>query len=177
MAERFGLKIHREPKLLSGFALRLGKAAPVMTSSAALAPDAPPQLPASQVRLALDKDGFMVFPPGYANMMARRNDDGISRLTAGRQSMKNLADYLSRLLQQPVVDETGLDGLFDFHLTYATLNALITGDAPPTGNVASDPAPTLVQAIEQQLGLKMEARKLPVEIIVIDHIERTPIEN
>lgn len=180
LAERFQIQLHRVPKTMTGYALRLPAGAPKLQPSPPPPDGEDPNLtPASQIGLTRDKDGFMVFPAGYANMITLRGSDGLSRLTAGRQTMEVLATYLAGRLQQPVIDETGLKGIYDFHLSFATGSGDTPHEDGPEADHSqpSDPAPTLLQAIEQQLGLKMEARKLPVEIIVIDHIERTPIEN
>jgi uncharacterized protein (TIGR03435 family) len=80
---------------------------------------------------------------------------------------------LSRYLKRPVVDKTGLTGRYDFTLHYAP-------DAKPTApgggtsdDVASDPAgPSLFTAIQEQLGLKLEAKKDPLATVVIEHVER-----
>jgi uncharacterized protein (TIGR03435 family) len=85
----------------------------------------------------------------------------------GRKApMARLASYLTRMLQIPVKDETGLAGDFDFELTWES-------DAPPLGS----PDPALVAAaLQEQLGLKLEKRKRPAEILVVDHVEK-PSEN
>ena len=98
--------------------------------------------------------------------------------------MAVLCNWLGVHLQQPVQDETGLAGLYDFHLAFATDSVTPLGRprsndvaAPADELRASDPAPTLPQAVEAQLGLKLELRSVPVDYLVIDHIERKPIEN
>ena len=80
--------------------------------------------------------------------------------------MARLASYLTRMLQIQVADETGLAGDFDFELTWES-------DDPPL----APPDPALVAAVfQEQLGLKLEKRKRPVEILVVDHVEK-PSEN
>ena len=84
----------------------------------------------------------------------------------------------------PVVDGTGLDGAWDFMLTYETArfgNQMARGggaDAGPVG-VAEDPSGSILfaDAIQQQLGLKLEVHKRPEPVLVIDHMEEFPTEN
>jgi len=87
--------------------------------------------------------------------------------------ISGLAKYLESLLVQPVLDKTGLTAKYNFKLTYTpdeTLAAL-----PVPAGVPAD-APSLFTALQEQLGLKLESAKGPVETIVIDHAEK-PSEN
>ena len=83
----------------------------------------------------------------------------------------------SVLLKRPVVDETALTGRYDFHLTWTQL----PGEMNP--GFADDPArnqtgegASLFTAIQEQLGLRLESRKVPADAIVVDRVER-PTEN
>lgn len=82
-------------------------------------------------------------------------------------TMAALTDKLSRLADRPVVDKTTLTGNYEFQLDWAP---------DPTLNDASSGA-SLYTAIEQQLGLRLEARKEPTEVVVIDAIDRVPTGN
>ena len=79
--------------------------------------------------------------------------------------MEALAWGLSRPLRQPVVDKTSIEGTFNIDLTWA-----------PDGE-ADSPLPSIFTALQQQLGLRLESRKVPVEILVIDHLEKVPTDN
>ena len=77
-----------------------------------------------------------------------------------------------------MVDQSGLTGRYDFTLNFtpdATMAALLGGPAPPAG-VNPDAAPDLFAAFQQQLGLKLEPTRAPVDVMVIDKVER-PSEN
>jgi len=94
-------------------------------------------------------------------------------------SMPALAKQLTVMAGQTVQDKTGLTGSYDFTIKYwfAMRTAPTSSEGSPDGQpvpVASEPAggPGLVTAIQQQLGLKMESTKGPVQVVVIDHIER-----
>jgi uncharacterized protein (TIGR03435 family) len=81
-------------------------------------------------------------------------------------NVAGFATYLVNVADRPVVDMTGLDGYFDISLDWR----------PETPQPGNDPRPSIYTAVQEQLGLKLEPRKAPVEFIVIDHIER-PSEN
>jgi uncharacterized protein (TIGR03435 family) len=83
------------------------------------------------------------------------------KVTAHEISVESLAANLSFTLGRKIVNKTGLDGGYDFTLDYA-----------PDGADASDPRPSIFTALEEQLGLKLLPAKGPVDVIVVDHIER-----
>jgi uncharacterized protein (TIGR03435 family) len=87
------------------------------------------------------------------------------RIDAHAVSPQMLAMNLSYTVGRPIVNKTGLEGGYDVALDYA-----------PEGADASDTRPSLFSALEEQLGLKLVSSKGPVDVIVIDHIER-PSEN
>jgi uncharacterized protein (TIGR03435 family) len=93
------------------------------------------------------------------------------KLTAQRISMGTLARNLSGNIGSPVVDMTGIKGVFDLTLEW-TPDA-VQSAAKPEGE-AAEPAlgPSIFNALQEQLGLKLEKQKAPVEMIVIDRIER-----
>jgi uncharacterized protein (TIGR03435 family) len=183
LAEKFGLKVHPETKMMSGYVLTVAERGARMLLSPPLPAVLPPQPESGKPRrFETDKDGFIIVPPGSLYMMSLPPRDGVSRLTAGRATMADLCGYLSRETQRPVVDETGLKGLYDFRLKFASERIAQSGEtadaAPESGlPVASTPAPTLTRAVESQLGLKMQRKMVPADILVIDHIERTPVGN
>ena len=81
--------------------------------------------------------------------------------------MQGLTATLANVTGRPVMDKTGLTGKYDYKLEYA----------PDDNSVEADPTgPSIFTAVQEQLGLKLESAKGPVEIFVIDHVER-PSEN
>jgi len=86
-------------------------------------------------------------------------------LTFWNMDLAHFVLILSRPAGQPVIDKTGLTGVYDFKLSYT-----------PTNDPDSS-LPSFFTAIQDQLGLKLEPQKVPVETLVIDHIDRTPTEN
>jgi len=84
--------------------------------------------------------------------------------------MPMLAYLLSRFeTERPIIDSTGLNGLYEVKLEWTLARQLQNADSPP--------GPSLFTAIDEQLGLKLEARKGPVEILVVDSAEKVPTEN
>jgi uncharacterized protein (TIGR03435 family) len=90
----------------------------------------------------------------------------MTRMHGGNISMHQLVDALSNLLAAPVVDNTGYTAPFDVQLEFTREGALVTDDSPPS----------IFTAIQEQLGLRLEAHKAPAEVLVIDHAEK-PSEN
>ena len=137
----------------------------------------------------MGKDGFPVLPGRGAATMMMMN--GNARMTGSGQSMAGLAEMLSGQLDLPVVDMTGLTGKYDFTLYFAPeagVGMRLPGGIPPppheggpgmpaAGTPDTQSSPPLPTALQEQLGLKLEQQKGPVDLLVIDHLEKTPVEN
>jgi uncharacterized protein (TIGR03435 family) len=78
---------------------------------------------------------------------------------------ERIAGVLAHRVGQPVVDKTGLSGKYDFKLSYAPAN-------DPNSNL-----PDFFTALQEQLGLKLQPEKVPVDFLVIDHVDKIPTEN
>jgi uncharacterized protein (TIGR03435 family) len=131
---------------------------------------------ADRFKLALHPETRQL--PFYALTVAktgpkiRRVEDGQTR-TSGRPgrfqatkiSMHKFADLISNFMKLQVVDETGVEGVFDFTLEWS----------PDEMNPGSESAgASLFTALQEQLGLKLEGRKGPVDVLVVDHMEKAP---
>jgi len=185
LIERFGLKFHRESKEMQGFELVVGKNGPKFKESEPEKPKDPnaeaPPGPGFPQRPAIGKDGFPEMPPGVQGTIMM---NGRARQQWVRAGMDNLATNLSYQAGKPVSDGTGLKGKYDFALFWVTSNGP-PPPPPPAGAAGGDiltPAsdvsgPTLFTAIQEQLGLRLEAKKVTIEIFAIDHIEKTASEN
>ncbi len=93
-------------------------------------------------------------------------------IVATNATMDRFAEILSRQMDLPVVNHTGLDGVFNLRLQWTPESA---GPAtPPEGAVIEEPS--IFTAIQEQLGLRLRAQKVPVEVLIIDHAER-PSDN
>lgn len=173
LTDRCKLAFHRETKELPVYVLTVAKNGPKLQpakkddTNAAMAPPSPP------------RPGGPSVP--YKGRMMRM---GRGQINAQEMRLQVLADSLSEQLGRTVIDKTGLTGTYDFTLTWTpdeSQGQMFKG--PPGGKEAGDGAPppetsgpTIFTAIQEQLGLKLESQKGPVEILVIDHVER-PSEN
>ena len=99
---------------------------------------------------------------------------GAGRIDSPRMPMSTLARLLSRFERQTVLDMTGLPGFYRVKLDWTVENNR-AGASPEPADLGA--GPSLYVAIQQQLGLRLEARKGPVEVLVVDSVARTPAEN
>jgi uncharacterized protein (TIGR03435 family) len=170
LADRFKLKLHKETKELAIYSLgiakngpKLKKAAPDPPPDANDATDGPPS--AGGGKIAKDAEGYPVLRPGMTMAMA-----GDRARIANQEYMQWLVDMLAGQTGRPVVDATGLTGKYDFALYWIP--------RPPDTPPLEDPAgPDLFAALQQQMGLKLEPKKGPVEVLVVEHAEKIPIAN
>jgi uncharacterized protein (TIGR03435 family) len=169
LAERFGLVVHHETKVLPIYELVVAKNGPKLKEAAEPPAGQPVQSPGG--RLPVDRDGFLILPAGQPNLAWRFGPGRLAHWTAKGQSMEAFAVALNQGLAagRRVIDKTGLTGKYDFTLYY---EFPIPG-APPS----EDPAPDLDQALQQQLGLRLVEGKAPFDVVVVDHADRVPTEN
>jgi uncharacterized protein (TIGR03435 family) len=113
------------------------------------------------------------------------NVRGTMRMRAKKQTMEQLIAMLSAQVRGPVTDSTGLKGEYDFTLSWTrdldaasvAPSASSESRSPLAGVSGSDSEPTLFGALELQLGLRLDRKKGPIEMLVIDHIEKVPTQN
>ena len=164
LAERFKLTVHHEKKdMVASYDLVVARNGPKFKE--VKAPPPADDAPLEPGPLKTDANGFPVLPRGHGYTMAITHDR--AALHSDEESMPKLAEKLSRQLRQPVTDGTGLKGKYDITLYWVT-------ELRPS---ADEPGPTIFQALQEQLGLKLESRKGPVDMLVVDHIEKVPTEN
>ncbi|HVY91087.1 MAG TPA: TIGR03435 family protein [Bryobacteraceae bacterium] len=159
LAERFRLRVHEEEQLAPAFGLVVDKGGLRMkeATSAPVASGAP-ESP------GFDKDGIAIAPAGQKGLWV--NFGGGRFVIQGHQEgPSDLAEALRDCLDQPVMDETGLTARYDFRLEFAPPNVQEDGSAP-----------SIFTAV-RQVGLRLEQRKVPAKMIVVDHAERIPAAN
>ena len=152
LADRFQLKFHFEKRELPVYAVRLAKTGAKITKS---------------------QDD----PKGIPGWNFGRTASGMT-ITFRNSPMSQFTAVLQNSTDRPVVDQSGLSGRYDFTLTFtpdAAQAALLGGPPPPAGD-NPDAAPDLFAAFQQQLGLKLEPTRAPVDVMVIDKVEK-PSEN
>jgi uncharacterized protein (TIGR03435 family) len=165
LVERFKLKVHSEAREIPVFALvlarsdgRLGSALRKSEVADCTPPTAPGEPPD---RSRFNSCGVMAAGPGRMNFKGVTMD----------AFAKNLSDRVGR----PVVDHTGLTGRYDLDVEFAPQPLRADGADPASVDRPADGAPSIYTAIQEQLGLKVEAHKQSVEVTVIDSVER-PVE-
>jgi uncharacterized protein (TIGR03435 family) len=144
LADRLKLKVHEESKELPIFALVISNGG-------------------SKLHEAKTGD---LYPNGIRgadgqDLGAGSTSIGNGRLIAQGISMDRLAEQLTDELEHTVQNRTGLNGVYDFTLRYADDNTAVNSSAP-----------SIFTAIQEQLGLKLESTKAPVQVLVVDHVER-----
>lgn len=139
LAERFQLKLHRETRDAPMYALVVGK------NGAKFKPSAPDAA----------ANGFV------------RGANGVLHMEAIKGTMEKLATQLSASAGRPVIDKTGLTGLYTFTLDWSPANRTLEVDSQ---------TPSVFTAVQEQLGLKLESTTGPLEMLIIDRAEK-PSEN
>jgi uncharacterized protein (TIGR03435 family) len=148
LVERFGLKFHREQKEFSIYALSVAKGGPKL--KAAAKPDDPPEL-------------YGVVYPGKIEVPAKS------------VTMDDFVAMLQRAtLDRPTVNETGLTGKYDFDLVWAQDETQYGGEVPKAPDDA--PNPPLFTAVQEQLGLKLEATRGMVAAMVVDGAAKPTVD-
>jgi uncharacterized protein (TIGR03435 family) len=140
----------------------------------------------SSIRMApkLKESESSNFSRAHAGQTTFRSGGSISGIK-GSMTVASLAGYLSGRGYGPVQDFTGLKGRYDIDLSWAPDRtfepmgnfARATEAAHPYSDVSARPAADLFDAIKESLGLKLERRTEPVQILVVDHVERMPTSN
>ncbi len=151
LVERFKFTFHRDKKELSVYVLSVAKTGPKLTKS----------------------DGD---PNGLPGLFFR----ALGALNARNATIGEFATMILQgtVLDRPVLDQTGITGRYDFTLNWTPDDSQFGGMGakipPPTDSATAPPA--LYTAIQEQIGLKLDATKAPAEVLVIDHVEK-PSEN
>jgi len=150
LVERYKLTLHHDKKELSVYVLSIAKNGPKLTKS----------------------EGD---PNGLPGLFFR----ALGALNVRNANMADFAGLMQQaVLDRPVLDQTGLTGRFDFTLNWTPDDSQFGGmgaKIPPPTDSASAP-PNLYTAIQEQIGLKLDATKAPADVLVIDHVEK-PSEN
>src|SRR5579872_3952200 len=184
LAERFKLTVHRETKQVSGYALEVGKNGPKLRESR----KDPIKESKGEVKsegrrdeacrgcnniVIQDESGFPAPRPGNSTFLpgtefsATIEMNGKYRASVLNGRAKGIADFLGNAVGAPVEDRTGLTEVYDVHLEYVP-------DPSNAIAAAAEPGTDIFDAVQSQLGLKLTSKKVPVEMLVIDHVEKVP---
>lgn len=145
LADRFKLTFHHDKRVLSVYALSVSKAGSKLTKSESSGP--------------------------LISFSFETAAGGIS-LPVKNATMAEFASVMQTgVLDRPVVDQTRIEGRYDFVLKWAPDDSQFGGH-PPAASPADTPLPSLFTAIQEEVGLKLDAVKAPVDVLVIDHVEK-----
>jgi len=175
LADRFKLTLHRDTKEHAIYALVAGKGGPKLK---------PAEVPAGDVAPAGANPGRGSMP---RNAVMMQMDAAGAHLKAPSATLPVLAEMISRFSERPVVDITGIQGQYDFDLVFApetmrNMPGAARVPMPPPGggerppDAPSEGAGSIYESV-QRYGLKLDPRKAPMELLIVDHIEKMPTEN
>jgi uncharacterized protein (TIGR03435 family) len=140
LTERFGVQFHRQTKEQSVYTLSIGKNGPKLKESTA--------------------EGDATVEP----------DQGRMSLAVRRAKISSLADLLSKVLFQPVIDQTGLTGYYDVSINVGKY-------LPQSQDGIPDIVGILTTGLQEELGLRLELKKIALDLFIVDKAEKTPSEN
>lgn len=154
LTDRFKLTVHREMKELPVYTL-------VVAKNGSKLQESKPDDPGNTVSRNDDRRSGGGTPTAGAQRGGSGGTNGTRNWSGSGATIASLISSLSATLGRPVLDQTGLTGKYDYKLQWS-----------PDDSQSESTAPSLLVALQEQLGLKLEAGKAPIEIIVIDHIEK-----
>jgi uncharacterized protein (TIGR03435 family) len=174
LADRLGFKVHWDTRHIEMYTLAVAKGGPKLKVAG------PDLRPASDDASGngnpdrLGSNGFPIPPPGNGAWRGAAPGGKIG-LRGHNETAGEMATALGRPLGAPLTDATGLTAKYDYTIFWSTTAT----DAVRRGTpVADEPdGPSLFDAVQDQLGLKIEKRKGPVQMLVVDHVEKKPTEN
>jgi uncharacterized protein (TIGR03435 family) len=207
LAERFKLTVHRDTKEHTVYALVQGKGGSKMKEAEPDVETPPPAesdakksgftlgAGSNQMRVSPSGDGKGATISGGATGMTKMSmgPNGTMRMEFAKMPMKQLVAMVGRFVDRPVLDMTELTGNYQVALDLSMedmknvarasgmggmmmMGAAAGGASTAPSDTASEPTSSIFATI-QQLGLKLESRKAPIELLVIDHVEKMPTEN
>jgi uncharacterized protein (TIGR03435 family) len=169
LVDRFGMRLHREPKQFDAYRLVIANGGPKLTETT---------FKESGPKGRTDSGGMAI----AAGFTAIGPKNGHLALSAGKTTMPKFTTFLETLLHSPVTDATGLTGEYDIKMELSSEGLTMpgaTGNALSNQNAASasDPAPSIFQALEKRLGLKLEKSKVTLDLLIVDHLDDVPTDN
>jgi uncharacterized protein (TIGR03435 family) len=147
LQERFKLAVHRQIKELSAYVLVVGKGGLNVQES--------------------KTEGETVIEPNQKQLS----------VTVQRAPVSQLAEMLGNVLRAPIVDQTGLKGRYDVTLNVAKYAADMAAQGKSIDNGPMDPFALISMILQDEFGLKLEAKKMPLDMVIVDHAEKAPVEN
>jgi uncharacterized protein (TIGR03435 family) len=161
LADRFRLQVHNENREVPVYALIMARADGRLGSQLK---------PSTTDCEALRAQGPLPFQPGQRIPCGARRIPG--SLSGGGLTIGALANHLAGFVNRPVLDRTDLKGRFDFDLVWMPDQPARPSDADAAGPRGDPNLPSIYTAVHEQWGLKLDAQRGPVDVLVIDSVER-----
>jgi uncharacterized protein (TIGR03435 family) len=194
LEDRFALKYHHETRQISGYEMVVAKSGAKLAKSVGPAPDKPANnSPSAAMPLGPGIEFKNGVPQFTKDAPSGQLWNGSTAMWHGKnETMQKLASDISNILDAPVTDATGIEGGYDFTLTFTAepksaqgivlspRPPLASPDPPAGGDEASAPMehPLLRDALREQLGLELRPIKnVPVDVVIIDSANKVPTEN
>jgi uncharacterized protein (TIGR03435 family) len=149
LSERFKMEAHRQTKEMQAYLLQVGK------------------------------NGIKVKESGTDGEIDVKPDQQRMSVSIQRATMSHLIDVLANVFRAPIIDQTGLAGKYDVTVNMAKYIPDMSGGRGPGGEPAAPPDPQaiIMRGLQEELGLKLEPKKMAVDLVIIDHAEKVPVEN
>jgi uncharacterized protein (TIGR03435 family) len=147
LLERFKLAVHRQIKELSAYVLVVGKNGLKVQESKT---EGESSIDINQKQLSVNVQ---------------------------RTPVSQLVEMLGNVLRAPVVDQTGLKGRYDVTLNVAKYAADLAAQGKSLDSAPADPLALISMILQEEFGLKLEAKKMPLDMVIVDHAEKAPVEN
>lgn len=177
LMDRFNLVVRYKSQTSSSYDLVVGRSGPKIAKATGtslpndnrLRADSPTKSP------QLDKNGYPLLPDDGEGMIVLSNR---ARLLRARATMEQLASDLSAQLRTPINDATGLKGEYQISLYWDQRSSSFDLSSETVDHPVTDPqGPSLIMALQQQLGLTLRQAKTLTKSLVVDHIEKLPTAN
>jgi uncharacterized protein (TIGR03435 family) len=185
LVERFHLAAHRETRQVPIYVLLPGRGGPKLREADPAVEEGEEKARAAggfqRPNVTMGADGFPQIPvdariPGSFTVALSSGEFLRTKLFARHQSMDQLAATIAEYLKRPVVDQTELTEKYDFTLAFESDPRETTERTQP-GAAREDAGPTIFAAVQEQLGLRLEAKRGPVEMVIVDRVDRVPTQN
>lgn len=186
LVERFRLSIHRENREQSVYALVIGSGGLKIKEAAAEEQAAAPQPVGIGFRMNNDGKTAVISGRSLGSMRLTPGPNGGMQMEIAKITMAALADRLTQFMDRPVVDATELKGNYQVTLelppdtmagiAFAEKLAIFAGSGSVGAGIGDTNTPAFIQAV-RRLGLELQSRKVPVETIIVDRVEKTPTAN
>ncbi len=183
LAERFGMAVHHETRDLAGYELAVAKGGLKMKTAVGAVAVQPADVAAGQPSPAVfdrDKDGLPRLRPGIQNLVGMPLRTGGYRVSGRLQTSGDIAEFCIKAEGRPVVDKTGLSGVYDFDFDFSSSGVFQARPARPNAagsDIHADLLPDFATAMQDALGLKLEAKTLAYDVLVVDQANRVPTAN